>query len=895
MMLEAITDPLIRSQIEDAFLQYHQGRIEKDYCLANIQMIIEFGFKLNKLKDETINGQAIFDELKKQESIKIVDVISKKDRQEKWLDNFDAKSSEIEDKNSIFKQYQQILRKEGKNELAFKLKKEVYQILDSTPKPEEGIGWRCKGLVFGKVQSGKTSNFIGVISKALDIGYDFIIVLAGISEDLRQQTQDRIDKYIFRHELIGIKYYNIEEDSEASINANLINLTVSSRFSNEKRKSGDFKIGEINRGAAKRGPEILIIKKNSSILKDVLRYLDSLCDEDSESGKKINSKTCLIIDDECDNASVLSQTKTEFENKEETRAINKSIRRIINLFKRVSYIGYTATPENVVMQPITSPANKETVRYRDTEITYYIEKDLTLFPDDFIQIVEPSEGYLGLNEWLDSQNNHIKIIPNEDLIERKEDSYFLSNSLISSFLDFVANIYTKKFLWLENDNNSMLVHPSVLKSDQEQLKEILSDFRKTIVKESLRGEAQSSFFKLIKNRIERFEPLENIEFEKYSQIINNLDIVTVHSGESATILNFKIIKDRIIVGGNKLSRGFTIEGLTVSYFFRKSSRLDTLHQMARWFGYRGKSTRLITVYLPKEDKEYFEFMNSFDKDIMEQIDSMNFQEMDPENFGITLLFDQDYLGYNKMTKRRMSLTDPNKMRNFDIRGRFTKPIIIRHLQNDVEINNENYQCAFNWFSNLVETENPFSLKFSTKEKDLYYKKTKSISDGGKIYFTDVPLNKILDLYDNLEFGESKTALNLIESVRETMDADFSKWSVMISRKKESKDYTKEFYNERTFILQGNEVYVSSVEDPQNLEEDIFDLIQDEEEFKEFIKNTTTKRTVALNKKRKSLRKPLLKLYFARPSDKSSDGVRIENSVLIGFKVPTKSSVYERTK
>lgn len=895
MMLEAITDPLIRSQIEDAFLQYHQGRIEKDYCLANIQMIIDFGFKLNKLKDETINGQAIFDELKKRESIKIVDVISKKERQEKWLDNFDATASEIEDKNSIFKQYQQILRKEGKNQLAFKLKKEVYQILDSTPRPEEGIGWRCKGLVFGKVQSGKTSNFIGVISKALDVGYDFIIVLAGISEDLRQQTQDRIDKYIFRHELNGIKYYNIEEDSEASVNANLINLTVSSRFSNEKRKSGDFKIGEINRGAAKRGPEILIIKKNSSILKDVLRYLDSLCDEESKSGKKINSKTCLIIDDECDNASVLSQTKTEFENKEETRAINKSIRRIINLFKRVSYIGYTATPENVVMQPITSPANKETVHYRDTEITYHIEKDLTLFPDDFIQIVNPSEGYLGLNEWLDSQNNHIKIIPNEDLVERKEYSYFLSNSLISSFLDFVANVYIRKFLWRENDNNSMLVHPSVLKSDQEQLKEILSDFRKKIVKDSLRGETKSSFFKLIKNRIKRFEPLENIEFEKYSQIINNLDIVTVHSGESATILNFKIVKDRIIIGGNKLSRGFTIEGLTVSYFFRKSSRLDTLHQMARWFGYRGKSTRLITVYLPKEDKEYFEFMASFDKDLTEQIDSMNFQEMDPENFGITLLFDQDYLGYNKMTKRRMSLTDPNKMRNFEIRGRFTKPIIIRHLQNDVEINNENYQRAFNWFSNLVETENPFSLKFSTNEKDLYYKKTKSISDGGKIYFTGVPLNKILDLYDNLEFGESKTALNLIESIRETMDVDFSKWSVMISRKKESKDYTKEFYNERTFILQENEVYVSSVEDPQNLEEDIFDLIQDEEEFKEFIKNTTTKRTVALNKKRKSLRKPLLKLYFARPSDKSSDGVRIEKSVLIGFKVPTKSSVYERKK
>ena len=140
----------------------------------------------------------------------------------------------------------------------------------------------------------------------------------------------------------------------------------------------------------------------------------------------------------------------------------------------------------------------------------------------------------------------------------------------------------------------------------------------------------------------------------------------------------------------------------------------------------------------------------------------------------------------------MSLTDPNKMRNFEIRGRFTKPIIIRHLQNDVEINNENYQRAFNWLLNLVETENPFSLKFSTNEKDLYYKKTKSISDGGKIYFTGVPLKKILDLYDNLEFGESKTALNLIESVRETMDVDFSKWSVMISRKKKVKTTQKSF-------------------------------------------------------------------------------------------------------
>ena len=900
-MFEKIENSLVKSQIRDAFLQYLEGRINEEYCIANIRVIIDLAKDYKKIESDNLDVNKIFSELlEKEKAIEVVDIISKKDRPPKWIENFDAKSTEEDYNKSLFKQYQRVLGKEGKTELASKLKKEVYQILDCTPEPKSGIGWRYKGLVFGKVQSGKTSNFIGLVTKAIDSGYDFIIILAGISEDLRQQTQDRVDKYIFRRDLKGIKYISYKENSEASSKLNLINLTVSSRFINEKRKSGDFKLSEINRkGTSAGGPEILVIKKNASVLKDVLRYLDSICDEGDGSDKKINSKTCLIIDDECDNASVLSESKAEYEKEEATKkTINLRIRAIINLFKRVTYVGYTATPENIVMQSLEDLEIKETIKYRDTELEFKVEKNLTLFPDDFIQIIEPSEGYLGLNEFLNPDKEYISIIPTTDLPETKHDPYILNDSLKEAFLNFIANVYVRKYVWKEEDNNSMLIHPSVLKIDQEDLKELIVEFRKSLVGDSLKGENKSKYYLIVKKQIKKHES-GDVYFKFYKEIINSLEIVTVHSGKTATGLNFKIKKDRVIVGGNKLSRGFTIEGLTVSYFFRKSSRLDTLHQMARWFGYRNRSQELIKVYLTKEDKEYFEFMNTFDEDLKEQIDSMNFQEIDPASFGLSLIYNPAFLGYNPMTKRRMHLTDPNKMRHFEVDARFTRPITMRSLLNKKEVNEENRQKAFDWFLDLTKTKTPYSLIMNMDEQSLKYKKSNDFSNGGKIYFENIPVQKILDLYDQLKFDESsKLAMKFVNSIRNSMDVDFSKWSVMISRYKgpEYYDFEKPFFNLRTYAEpdEKNCVYVSSVEDPSSLEEDIFDLIKDEVEFKRFIKSTTSKkRVIELNKLRKELKKPLLKVYFTKPNTPVKKNVLIDEAVLISIKFPTKGSVYVR--
>ena len=898
-MFEEIGNPLIQSQIRDAFLQFLDGRITEEYCKSNIQYLIDFGNRQNEINSDNIDATKIFSELlEKEKAIGVVEIISKKDRPPKWIENFDARSSEKDHVRSLFKQYQRVLSKEGKYELASKLKREVYQILDCTPEPKKGIGWRYKGLVFGKVQSGKTSNFIGLISKAIDTGYDFIIVLAGISEDLRQQTQDRIDKYIFRRELKGVKYVSYREDSEATNKLNLINLTVSSRFINDKRTSGDFRLSVINqKGTSAGGPEILVIKKNASVLKEVLRYLDSICDEGEDSDKKINSKTCLIIDDECDNASVLSESKAEYEKAEATKkTINLRIRVIINLFKRVTYVGYTATPENVVMQSLEDPEIKEAIKYRDTELEFKVEENLTLFPDDFIQIIEPSEGYLGLKDFLNPDSQYIRIIPSTDLPKTKNDPYTINDSLKEAFLNFIANIYIRNYLWEEDDNNSMLIHPSMLKTDQEDLKELLVDFRKNLVGDSLKGEINSKYYLTVKKQIQKHEP-RDVSFRLYKEIINRLEIVTVHSGTTATTLNFKIRKDRVIVGGNKLSRGFTVEGLTVSYFFRKSSRLDTLHQMARWFGYRNRSQELIKVYLPKEDKEYFEFMNTFDEDLKEQIDSMNFQEIDPESFGLSLIYNPVYLGFNSLTKRRMDLTDPNKMRHFEVDARFTRPIMMRSLLNDKRVNEQNWKKAYEWFLDLTKTGNPYSLTMNREHQT--YKKHYDFSNGGKIYFENVPVKKVLALYDKLELDESsKLAMKFVNSIRNSMDVDFNRWSVMIHRKKgpEYSSFEKPFFNERTYGEpdENNCSYVSSVEDTSNLEEDIFDLIQDETDFKNFIKRTQLKKPSAeLNKLRKELKKPLLKVYFTKPNTENINNTLIDKAVLIGFKFPTKSSVYVR--
>ena len=886
-------------QMQVTYNQYREGVLDKKNCLEFLSTLLLLTKAELKAEDVLQHFQ---DE---EEKIIVLDVIKKK-KPKKWISNFDAKSTDGLRERSLFNQYQRILIKEGKKELAYKLKKEVYNILDATQRPDQGISWRSKGLVFGKVQSGKTSNFIGLIAKAIDVGYDFIIILAGIPEDLRQQTQERIDKYIFRRELniSGNDYNLLDEEFEASKALNLNSLTYAADKEGNSRREGEFKravdkTGNVNSD----GPSIMIVKKNTSIIQnEILPYLVKMCDENQDTpDRKINQKTCLIIDDECDNASVLAQSKKEYISGEEKKAINLNIRRILNLFRRVTYVGYTATPQNVVMQNIESNEKLDTLNYRDQSITYKIEKNLTLYPEDFIQILEPSDGYLGLNEFLDESNDFIEIIKEKYLPETKNEEYIINESIIDACQHFISCVYIRKHLWKEEDvNNSMLFHPSSLKSNLEQLKDLIESFRILLVGDANRGEGKSEYFKIFKEKV-RMYGNHSPNFESYIQIIENIEVLSVHSGKAATTLNFKIPRDRIIVGGNKLSRGFTVEGLSVSYFFRRSSRLDSLHQMARWFGYRGKMNKFIKVYLPQEDKDYFEFLQGLDNNLMEQVYYMNFEEMDPFNFGLSLLYDPDLLGYKRDTRRRMDITDPNKSRHFEKGAKFSRPVILRSLVNDYSLNEKNVFKVTHWIENLKRFHTPFTLNFNKNNK-IYEKQ--SLNNGkGRIYFTGISFNEVCALFDTVSFHDkaqtTKDAKEFFDSNRNTINTEIQNWSIMISRYEDSKELTPPFYRNRTYKLKDgsqDEIYVSSVEDSKELKEDIFDLIENKEQLEEFFTKIKGKNELQeLNKLRKEKRINLLKIYFTQSNKRKikNEAIKVDPAVILGFKLPSQITTLKR--
>jgi hypothetical protein len=898
-MTEDLKSLITFPQIQVTYNQLREGVINENTCLDFLSTFLSMA-KVELKAEEVLKH--FQDEENK---IVVLDVIKKK-KLKKWVSNFDAKNTDDYRKRSLFNQYQRILINEGKEELAYKLKKEVYNILDATPRPDPGIAWRYNGLVFGKVQSGKTSNFIGLIAKAIDVGYDFIIILAGIPEDLRQQTQERLDKYIFRRELniSGNNYNLLDEEFEASKALNLNPLTYAADKEGNARREGEFKrtvfkTGNVNND----GPSIMIVKKNTSILQnEILPYLVNACDENRDShDRKINQKTCLIIDDECDNASVLAQSKKEYISGEEKKAINLNIRRIINLFNRVTYIGYTATPQNVVMQNIESIEKLDTLNYRDQSITYKIEKNLTLYPEDFIQILEPSEGYLGLNEFLNESKDYIKIIDEKYLPETKDEDYIINKPLIDACQHFISCIYIRKHLWKEEKvNNSMLLHPSSLKSNLEQLKDLMESFRTSLVGDANRGEEKSEYFKIFKEKV-RMYGNHSPNFKSYIDIIENIEVLSVHSGKQASTLNFKIPRDRIIVGGNKLSRGFTVEGLSVSYFFRRSSRLDSLHQMARWFGYRGKMNKLIKVYLPQEDKDYFEFLQGLDNNLMDQIYYMNFEEMDPYNFGLSLLYDPDLLGYNRDTRRRMDITDPNKSRHFEKGANFSRPLILRSLLNNYTENENNVSKVADWIENLKKLHTPFTLNINKQER--IYDKQSLLIGKGNIYFTGISFDKVLALFDSLTFYDkaqiTKDAKEFFDSNRNAINPETQNWSIMISRKEDTKELTPPFYRDRTYVLKDgskDEIYISSIVDSKELKEDIFDLIENKEQLKEFMIKTKGKNELQeLNKLRKQKGINLLKIYFTQ-LNKSKDkdqAIKVDPAVILGFIIPTQITTLKR--
>uniref|UniRef100_A0AAU6WLC0 Endonuclease n=1 Tax=Chryseobacterium endophyticum TaxID=1854762 RepID=A0AAU6WLC0_9FLAO len=259
-------------------------------------------------------------------------------------------------------------------------------ILDRLIRPGSNIPFDKRGLIVGHVQSGKTGNYIGLICKAADAGYRLIIVLAGIHNSLRSQTQLRIDE--------GFLGFDTQQARSITQTTNRIgvgkidpNLVAHSLTTNEI--NGDF-----NRRASETSginirsndPIVLVIKKNASVMKNLLGWLATRAETMEDGKKQIKNLPLLVIDDEADNASINIS-------KNYVSGINACIRSMLKLFEQSAYIGYTATPyANIFVKQYTDEDVKG-LDYNVHNIPLSLGNDI--FPKNFIVNIPAPSNYIG--------------------------------------------------------------------------------------------------------------------------------------------------------------------------------------------------------------------------------------------------------------------------------------------------------------------------------------------------------------------------------------------------------------------------------------------------------------------------------------------------------------------
>lgn len=543
-------------------------------------------------------------------------------------------------------------------------------ILDHCGNPLVNIDFNVKGLVIGDIQSGKTANYTSLINKALDVGYKLIIILAGLTNDLRSQTQKRLDKEVLGYET---KPNNQRGDAigvgKISKTKNYINcLTQSNVDGDLKKMIQTYPLGE---GCA---PIMVVVKKNSSVLKSLINFIASNPVVKDTDDLKLHTPT-LIIDDEADQASINTAKNIELE--EATRT-NQLIRKLINICARCTYIGYTATPFANIFIPTMYDE-----KYQDSV------KDL--FPSNFIICLPTPEKYCGVKEYFgidridDGDNDDLKLdlfreIYVEDIkiafgtsdgkTKKDTNAIGIPDSLKEAIMHFIIASGVKISRGII-EHNSMLVHMTKNVCPNEDLKELID-------KELDRQTKGFKFYTKIQQEFKKYweyniKPTSqkrmgdafNDTWPKVKEgiiaalrMVTREDTVKLITGDSEDIIDYSSSSSgmHIIVGGDKLSRGLTLDGLIVSYYYRNAQAFDTLLQMGRWFGYRDGWLDLCRVYTTREIIDDFiaaaEALDAFKMDI----DTMNNLDYTPTQFGLKVLHNSHLMPTAANKRRSAELT-----------------------------------------------------------------------------------------------------------------------------------------------------------------------------------------------------------------------------------------------
>lgn len=477
------------------------------------------------------------------------------------------------------------------------------------------------GMVVGHVQSGKTGNYSALICKAADAGYKFIVVIAGGINNLRNQTQERLNMSfvgVDEGNRVGVGKFAgyIKSKQPASLTTTLQDFNK--RDANKNSQSINF--DNMN------SPIVMVIKKNSKTLLNVISWLEA-----QYKNQQISKHSMLMIDDESDYASI--NTKDE----DNPTIINERIRIILGMFRKSAYVAYTATPYANIF--IDHQVNKEN-----------LGKDL--FPKDFIYALDAPTNYFGARKiFRDTDFKHIITInpPNELPLNHKKyhNIIELPETLKDAIRLFLINIGIRNLRKQKGKHNSMLVHISRYTMIHQMMgmhiEEYLSSLRKDIISFGIlkNPEAQSINIMEMKEMFEREH--SNLEFS-WNKVIKSIttmiETVIVREVHAQKSIELEYRDDRptnaIVVGGTSLSRGFTLEGLSISYFLRTTVFYDTLMQMGRWFGYRDNYEDLCRIYMTEDMRDNFKLIIEATEDLFDDFKRMQLEKKTPEDFGLAV-------------------------------------------------------------------------------------------------------------------------------------------------------------------------------------------------------------------------------------------------------------------
>jgi hypothetical protein len=454
-----------------------------------------------------------------------------------------------------------------------------------------------RGLVLGYVQSGKTANYTALIAKAADVGYRFIIVLSGIDNGLRLQTQNRLDR-----ELVGYPDRRPNSVPFPPLGHQWHQFTIA-------RINGDFRQGFANHAALQGSqPVLLVVKKNGTVLRRLHGWIDGASDEIKRT------IPLLVIDDEADQASVDTrgshQTEDDPEDGEDPSVINGLIRDLLRKFQRSSYVAYTATPFANILIPHDA---------------FNPQFSNDLFPSDFIIKLPKPQGYFGAEELFgingdanDQQNLGLDVVrtvadADVDLLEQGD----IPPSLNSALIDFILSGAARAHRGNGDSPATMLIHVSRRIFEQNRIAVVINQ-RFQEMRDDWRYQRQQGFQQVLAERWENeFREVtrsafaeRDVTFEQIDQFIGPFFesvSVRVINSETGDVLDYEQNPrlKAIVIGGDRLSRGLTLEGLSVSYFVRRSVMYDTLMQMGRWFGFRGGYEDLTRIYTTDELAGWF--------------------------------------------------------------------------------------------------------------------------------------------------------------------------------------------------------------------------------------------------------------------------------------------------